>query len=200
MERRKFISSSIKTGIFGCAAICIGENSSCFPGLISKNSEGSSCEKKYDFSQTWIKRFMNNLSSELDKERAEKLMELNGKTCYLGSLEHRNLKKEDIPAASPEELVNGIKQYTGEDAASIDGNVIYFKYVKNPEGLRVEDGYCLCPFVESGPEGLSPLYCHCSVGYVKEMFETYLKKNVNVELITSLKRGDKTCSFKITMS
>lgn len=198
MERRKFISSSLKAGFLSCAAGCF-EATHCLTEFIESDKKGSSCEKKYEFSQIWIKRFMDNLGNSFDKEEAENLMELNGKTCFLGSLEHRKIKKEEIAAVSPEDLAAGINSYAGEEAASINGNVINFRYVNNPEGLKVEDGFCLCPFVESGPEGLSPLYCHCSVGYVKEMFETYLKKNVAVELLSSLKRGDKTCSFRITI-
>ncbi|HQT92614.1 MAG TPA: DUF6144 family protein, partial [Candidatus Kryptobacter bacterium] len=61
-------------------------------------------------------------------------------------------------------------------------------------------GYCLCPLVESGPEGLSGTYCDCSVGYVREMFRTYTGKAVSVELLESLKRGGRTCRFGITVN
>lgn len=53
--------------------------------------------------------------------------------------------------------------------------------------------------VESGPAGLSPTYCYCSTGYVKEGFERRIGKAVKVELLDSLKMGGKDCIFKLTI-
>ena len=33
---------------------------------------------------------------------------------------------------------------------------IFFNYVGNPNGLKISDGYCLCPMIEDKPETLSP--------------------------------------------
>jgi hypothetical protein len=51
-----------------------------------------------------------------------------------------------------------------------------------------------CPLTEKGPEGLSGLYCECSVGYVKYMIERVTGTTVKVELLESLKRGGKGCN------
>lgn len=198
MDRRKFFETGTKAGAAACAAICFGGADKCFAGVLAE--EGTSCESKFEFSQTWVKRFMDTITSELDEDTVKKIMHENGRKCYLGSLEHRNIKPEDVPASTPEDLVKNINQYAGEEAAVFDNNVIEFRYVKNPAGLKVKDGFCLCPFVEKGPEGLSGSYCECSVGYVKFMFNTFLKKPVEVELLESLKRGGQTCRFKITLS
>ncbi|MFO7446633.1 MAG: DUF6144 family protein [Ignavibacteriaceae bacterium] len=199
MDRRKFVTKSAKAGALTCAAICFGGADKCIANTLLPDSNETPCEKKVEFSQTWVKRFMNVLDGEVDEKTRIKIMETQGKACYLGSLEHRNVKPEDIPATTPEDFVKGINQYAGEEAASFKDNVIEFRYVKNPAGLKVADGFCLCPLVEKGPEGLSGTYCHCSVGYVKEMFGMYLKRQVEVELLESLKRGGKTCRFKITL-
>jgi len=118
-----------------------------------------------------------------------------GETCYRGSLgapANETPKPIEIDA-----LVAGMKQYGGEEMARREGNTIYFQYIKNPAGLRVADGYCLCPLVESGPPGLSGTYCQCSVGYVRAMISRALGKPVQVELTESLKRGGKGCRFTI---
>jgi predicted hydrocarbon binding protein len=54
--------------------------------------------------------------------------------------------------------------------------------------------------VESKPAGLSPTFCLCSLGYVKEMHEQMFMKPVEVELLSSVLRGDPSCKFKITVS
>lgn len=200
MNRRNFVSSTVKTGVIACSALCFGGMEKCFAGSFADGSKETSCEEKMKFSQTWIKRFMDVMDSELDDKTKTKIMELNGKKCYLGSLEARKISPESIQKVSPKDFVDGINKYLGEEAASIKDNVIEFRYVKNPGGLKVEDGYCLCPFVEKGPEGLSGTYCQCSVGYVREMFEVYLKQPVQVELLESVKRGGKTCHFIVHLS
>lgn len=63
----------------------------------------------------------------------------------------------------------------------------------------LQDGYCMCPIVESGPPGLSPTFCYCSTGYVKEAFERHIGKPVKVELLDSLKMEGKDCIFKLAI-
>ncbi len=200
MERRDFLSSSIKVSAFTCSAVCFGGIGKLCAATLTNSSKETSCEKKVEFSQAWIKRFMEVMDSELDDKTKSKIMEINGQKCYLGSLHERNIKPEDIPKISPQDFAANINKYAGEEAAKFENNVIEFRYVKNPGGLKVEDGFCLCPLVEKGPEGLSGTYCNCSVGYVREMFSTYLKQPIEVELIESLKRGGKTCRFKISIT
>lgn len=200
MERRDFLSSTIKAGAFTCSAVCFGGVEKLCAASLSINSKETSCEKKVEFSQTWIKRFMEVMDSELDDKTKSKIMEINGQRCYIGSLQERNINPENINKISPQDLVENINKYTGEEAAKFENNIIEFRYVKNPGGLKVEDGFCLCPLVENGPVGLSGTYCHCSIGYVREMFSTYLKQDVEVELLESLKRGGKTCRFKVSIN
>ncbi len=61
------------------------------------------------------------------------------------------------------------------------------------------DGYCLCPAVEKGPEGLSGTYCECSAAYLAEMFRRATERPVRVQLLESLKRGGNTCKFRIEL-
>ena len=78
-----------------------------------------------------------------------------------------------------------------------EGNIIFFNYVQNPRGLKVSDGYCLCPLIEDGPEIFSPTYCQCSVGYVEMIFKNITGRNTSVELLESLRTGGSSCRFKI---
>jgi len=67
-------------------------------------------------------------------------------------------------------------------------------------GRSFGDGqYCMCPLVESGPPGLSPTFCLCSTGYVREIFERQLARPVTVELVESLKTGGRDCVFRVTV-
>jgi hypothetical protein len=198
LDRKSFLK------MFGCASVCACTGIALADSAKNSNGEKVSlpmtappetpCDKKMEFAQTWVKRFMDLLDANLDEATRNRLMEANGKMCHQGSLHGK--KVTPIPVDT---FVEGLRKYVGSENARREGDAIYFNYVKNPAGLLVADGYCLCPLVEKGPAGLSGTYCQCSVGYVNDMFETQLGRPVKVELLESLKRGGKGCKFKITL-
>jgi predicted hydrocarbon binding protein len=197
MDRKDFIKKTLEFGLCSGAVAALGAVPLCCAagGAEEKNPQGTPCEKKQEFAQVWVKRFFNLLDAQLDEPTRTKLLESMGEACYRGSLD-----AEAIQSPKPvdvDKLVEGMQAYGGPEMARREGNVIYFQYVKNPAGLKVADGWCLCPLVESGPPGLSGAYCQCSVGYVRAMFSRALGKPVQVKLTESLKRGGEACRFTI---
>jgi len=192
MDRKEFLKSFGVLGVGSC--FFTGTVGAAANSLVD-SPPVTPCDEIRDFAHTWVKRFFDNFDSSLDEQKKKEIMESCGKTCFRGSLTGRKIAPVDVDL-----LIEGINKNTGEIAAKRDGNVVEFHYVANPRGLRVADGYCLCPLVESGPEGLSGTYCDCSVGYVREMFETYTGRKATVELLESLKRGGKGCRFRITFT
>lgn len=150
-----------------------------------------------DFTQKWIKRFFEILDQQIDEKTRTLLMQTNGNACAKGAYgEIINTKP-----ASLEEIDNTIalwQQKLGKENIFRSNNIVYFNYVGNPKGLKISDGYCLCPMIENGPTTLSPTYCQCSVGYVQYMFQKLITFNpVQVELLESLRGGGKACRFKV---
>ncbi len=155
----------------------------------------TSAEQRVAFGERWAKRFFDVLDANLDEPTREKIMRANGRACHAGS----RLKQELPP--SLDAFIARIHSYPGgKDIVRREGDTVYFSYAQNPRGLRVADGYCLCPLVETGPAGLSGTFCLCSVGYVQDMFETMAGHPVQVQLLESLKRGGKGCRFKIDLA
>ena len=151
-------------------------------------------EERVRFSETWAKRFFDVLDAHLDAPTREAIMRANGRACHEGGNPGRKVEPTDIDT-----FIARVRAYIGEDAIRRDGDVVTFHYVQSPRGLKVADGYCLCPLVETGPAGLSGTYCWCSVGYVQHMFETEVGRPAKVELLESLKRGGKGCKFRVTL-
>ncbi len=156
---------------------------------------GTPVEKRMAFAQTWVKRMMDNLDSELNEPGRVRLMRANGRSCFRGS--HQPPFQGGVDA-----FITQLEKWAGPGLSPIrrEGNMIYFDYVQNPAGLKVADGWCLCPLVEKGPPDLSGTFCECSVGYVAEMFSGIAGKPVRVELLESLKRGGAGYRFKIDLS
>ncbi|MGC9971382.1 MAG: DUF6144 family protein [Bryobacteraceae bacterium] len=176
----------LKMGACGCAFPIVGQ-------AAPEESKGTPCAKRMEFSETWVKRFMDVLGQNLDKATLEKIMEANGRACFQGA------HGEPKPNPPADALDKFMARYNGYEANAVyrEGNVIHFKYIGNPQGLKVSDGHCLCPLTETVPKGISGMYCQCSAGYVGEMFRGFLGKPVKVELVDSLLRGGKECRFKI---
>jgi hypothetical protein len=156
----------------------------------------SRSDARIRFAEGWIKRFMKALDTELDDATACKVMRANGRACFLDWLDHGGPK---IEPTTLEEYALQAKERT-DGAVRVEGNTVYFQYMSAAEtGEAAEEGACLCPLVETKPEGLSETYCQCSVGYVKQWYDLLFHKPVTVELLESVLMGGARCRFKITV-
>lgn len=194
MNRRNFMGKSLFAGI-GCSCVSALNANSLVPIPSDKTTP---CADKANFAKIWAERFFNVLDEHVDKETREKIMRHNGRLCHNGG-------KPDIGELKPktyEEIDTTIREFhkwAGDDNPRRENNTIFFHYVGNPKGLKIADGYCLCPLIEDGPTTISPTFCQCSAGYVEQMFREITGRNVKVELLESLRSGGKSCRFKIEM-
>lgn len=56
---------------------------------------------------------------------------------------------------------------------------------------------CYCSCVKGVDKLISKSWCYCTLGYTKKMFGNILEKEVDVELIESVKSGGKLCKIKV---
>ncbi|MGD0757222.1 MAG: DUF6144 family protein [Bacteroidales bacterium] len=203
MKRSDFCKALITPGLACGCAIGLGADTVFNSVLSSKSSQVNQnetpCNEKMNFTHKWVKRFFEIVDQHLDVETRNKLMQSNGAACAKGAYgEFAN----DQPATL-EEIDQRIIEWQknlGKQNIYRKDNVVYFNYVGNPKGLKISDGYCLCPMIEDKPDILSPTYCQCSVGYVKYMFQRLITyKPVQVDLLESLRSGGKACRFKVTL-
>ena len=68
-------------------------------------------------------------------------------------------------------------------------------------GKRITAVYdkCYCGSVSQTREPFSNTFCHCSSGWLKQLFEQVLGFPVEVSLIGSIIQGDKRCEFVISI-
>ncbi|MCX6836169.1 MAG: DUF6144 family protein [candidate division Zixibacteria bacterium] len=153
--------------------------------------------KKHEKALDWIKALLNSMDKAIDPQITMALMHANGRACYNGAF---GVASEELPdPASVQSFLDGIeKNYK----ITREGNIRWFHFSwgqnhQNPQGLIMRDGFCMCPIVESIVPGLSPTYCNCSAGYVKELFERNLGRSVNVKVMETVQTGAKDCVFRI---
>jgi len=155
-------------------------------------------EERIEFAEKWLVRFLDVLDTNLDAATRQKIMMANGRACYINWITETN---QQIRPVTLDQMKQWIDKNVKDGSISYDGNVIYFQYMSAAEtGLPSQEGQCLCSLVETRPAGLSSTFCQCSVGYVKEWHDRLFGKPVEVELLTSVLRGDPRCKFKITVA
>ena len=197
MERKEFLRLSTRWGACCAAVIFTGSGNAQTNKEPAPESKATPCEKRVQSGQKVIRRLISALDANVDEQTRIRIMENCGRACYAGAHGPRG----DTPP-KPEDIgkfLDGMRKYLGNDGVQQQGEqtVVYFKYTANPQGLKTADGYCLCPIFEDAPKDVSPTYCNCSVGYVKEIFERRTGKTVSVQLTNSVLRGGKTCEFTV---
>ncbi len=155
--------------------------------------------KRMEFGDQWVRRFFEAIDRTLDEPARKKLMMANGKSCFAAYAGPP--KKQPAPDAL-EKFTAWIAAKGKEKGYSMEGKVILFEFASSAEtGEAAPPAVCLCSMAEAQKAGtISPTYCLCSVGYVKEMHERALGRPVEVELVDSVLRGGKRCRFRMTVA
>ncbi len=193
MDRKEFL----KTSLGVCCGAAMAGNVTILAQEKAPDVPVTECTKRVVQGQKVIRRLLAELDRNVDQGLREKIMESCGRQCFEGAHGARTAE-----APKPEDVtrfLDGMRKYLGDQGVQRVGDemIVYFKYTANPRGLKVSEGYCLCPILEDAPKDISPTFCHCSVGYVREIFERRVGKPVEVQLLDSVLRGGKGCNFKV---
>jgi hypothetical protein len=200
MNRKEFLSGIGKACACSCACALAASLDPAHAQDSTKHTEKRPrSQERMEFAEKWTVRFFDVLDANLDEPTRNKIMMANGKACLLASQKEAKRQPRTTPLTL-EDFAKRVKEKESSDYR-VEENVLYFQYTAAAEtGLPSPGNHCLCPMVESKPAGLSPTFCLCSLGYVKEMHEQMFMKPVEVELLSSVLRGDPSCKFKITVS
>ena len=79
------------------------------------------------------------------------------------------------------------------------------KNPRDPEGFKNAhtqaekiESYCYCPLIRNYLEqGMSPTFCNCGAGWVRQQWEGIIGHPLKIELAHSLLKGDEKCEFII---
>jgi hypothetical protein len=134
------------------------------------------------------KKTMNRLERHVGKEKSVKIMESCGRRCC-GSTTRNHVKKIAEESSSVKDFLEKLNR------AGIGGGRLILKDKKTIMG-----GYdhCYCGQVK---QTIVPFptttYCHCSVGWYTQLFESALGKSVDVEIVQSIVMGAPRYEFVI---
>jgi len=129
---------------------------------------------------------MSGLEKNMDGEVLSKVLEQCGRQCQLQSFVkkardiYRNSKSTDEFLEKFARIYKHLHK---------EGNSIYIVYPR-----------CYCSQVNKIPKGkLSGIYCSCSCGWAKALFEGALGRSVEVIKEKSIIGGDSECRFRVVL-
>lgn len=182
MKRKKFIQDALMMGLAtGGLAAFPKRAAAKTPGGGQASTDKQEAERK--FREAWIETLMKNMEATLDEPTRHGLMESCGRACARRS---SILKLAEGCRGDVAKFMKTMAQFLGEEGNFISGDVVSLTYPK-----------CYCELVAEGPARLPETYCHCSEGWVKEVFEKAAGKKVAVETVQTIKRGAESCKFTI---
>lgn len=86
-----------------------------------------------------------------------------------------------------------------------EGSIIYSeKNPANPTSYKDAKtdadrrrAYCFCPLIRDCLDETPEVFCNCSAGWPKQLWEGILDQKLKIEIVRSLTKGDDTCEFAI---
>lgn len=220
MNRKQFLKTCLKTGLGCCGAVLglghifantkegvtlqepVRDDGAWILDLEKRMIKGAATPawRRIEKAELWIRDLMEHMDAILNQETKIKLMQACGRSCYIRAF---GIADERKPSPQDQQKYLGLLKQAGykvEQKGNLHTIIINWgEKHQNPQGLIMQDGYCMCPIVETGPPDLSPTYCFCSTGYIRENLERRLGGPLQVELLDSLKLGGKDCVFKVTV-
>ncbi|SYZ73825.1 conserved hypothetical protein [Candidatus Zixiibacteriota bacterium] len=135
--------------------------------------------------QKWIGTVVDGLEDMVDAKAKITILENCGRTCISPAFV-KKAKKLKEKSGSNEEFLKKLAKIWSH--LKLDGKNIFVVY-----------NQCYCPMMKSYEGKLSKSFCHCSRGWVKELFEKSLEKPVTVILEKAIKQGDDICRFRVKL-
>ena len=211
MNRKEFMKQSLLAGLSCCGAALgfdqIQENVERRAGALTKdltrrirNGAKSPDWRKMEEATMKFKAMMDHMDEMLDEETKTKLLNACGRSCYINAFGVADERKPTPEQG--EAFLKNLEKSGFEVRREKETITVFYRWgsKQNPTGLSMQEGYCMCPIVESGAPGMSKSYCSCSAGYVKEALERSTgKASIKAEVLESILWGGKDCRFKITL-
>jgi hypothetical protein len=124
----------------------------------------------------------------IDKETREMIKELCGKACAYDEFWGPAIKIAERIAVEEKDLENILMRANNEIAWC-------GKWVKKGDRIETTCQRCGCLLVQEGIVQHTGVFCLCSRGWVKTIFETLLSKPVRVELAKAIGFKDDECKY-----
>ena len=185
ITRKDFFKGMCKTGVCLCgfSSIALSANND------NPGSANSPQDDKMALVQEWLSDLLSNLGMDLGDEALRKVMKKSSIVHY------KNLKMDDILSAYIGKLDEFIRFIEDKWGWRVDYN--------KTTGILIADenkNYCVCPVSHYKDGDNSSAMCYCSEGFAEKMFSAVAGVSASATVISSIRRGDDRCKYRIVFS
>ncbi|MBN1144540.1 MAG: hypothetical protein JXA72_08950 [Bacteroidales bacterium] len=179
MERKEFLFKTCT--VCGCAGMAL---------LTGQPVHAAVADDKEDwrvgFMQKRFAHLVDFMNSNVDEAMQLKMFEEMGRFC---ASQH----KEDF-----EKFAGNTEAFLKDLEGQFIEKTTFDKEKQTIALLGKKQDNCVCAF--AGDKNISPTFCNCSRGYMKEMFTVVTGKPVEATVDESVLRGSNRCSFTIHLN
>lgn len=178
MDRKNFFKKACIGGVCFCGFSNIA-------GLAS-NDTSSIQDNNKQLNQDWLSNLLTNLNEDLDQEVVRAIVKKSSMVHY------NNLNMNTLLA----DYIGDLEKFN--------------KYIESTWGWKIDyntstkvliadenKNYCVCPIVEHNKGLNTSAICYCSEGFAEKMFSVVTGSPVKAKVISSVRKGDKSCIYSI---
>ncbi len=181
LDRKNFIKKACATTACMCG----------FGSIVFSNNNNrpepdiQEIDPRLQLVQNWISSLLENLQSGFDEKNLKPIIKQSSVIHY------SNLKMDEMLT----EYVGDLEKFIVFIEEKWGWKVQYDKELK----IIVADenkNTCVCPILDAKSTGTTAI-CYCSEGFAESMFSKVLGIPVNAKVISSVRRGDKSCKYEM---
>lgn len=178
MDRKGFFKKACFAGVCFCG---FGNISG-----FANNKPAQAQDENKQLHQDWLSNLLSNLDQDIDEDVLRKIIKKSSVVHY------NNLNMDAL-----------LKDYIGDLEK-------FVKYIESAWGWRIEydktakvliadenKNYCVCPILEHKKGLNTSAICYCSEGFAEKMFSTVTGVPVAAKVVSSVRKGDQSCKYKI---
>lgn len=183
MNRKEFFRSSLAAG--ACAGCFLMPVASVVAAETPQPEDEKYMQLLQEkvFIQNWLSDLLDTIDENLDEPSKQFLLAGCGKGCF-----NRHQFKRDIAEQGKGDVDKLIATYKKNFEVWKEGNTVHVRYGEVSQG-------CYCPAAKYRPAKPNDLHCECTRATHQTIFETALGRRVDVKILESVRRGNKTCHF-----
>ena len=185
MNRKDFFRGSLTvSACAGCFLLPV-TNLIALESVSPEDEKYQQLLQEKEFIQNWLTDLISTIETELDEPTRVKLLAGCGRGCF-----NRHKFKSDIAEKGRGDLDKLIEAYHSNFEVWKEGNNVHIRYGEVSQG-------CYCPAAKFRPAKPNDLHCECTRATHQTIFETALGRPVEVKILESVRRGNKTCHFLV---
>jgi len=180
MDRKGFVRRACLSGACICGFGALTLESA--DGMQDTNNSSSQVAGR------WITQLLGNLDQHLENEELKRILKKSAAVHY------DHLKMDDLLAGYAGHLDEFIAFLEKEWGWKINYDKI--------TGVILADenkSWCVCPVLGKTTTPGDATICYCSEGFAEMMFSGVTGKSVSAEVVSSVRRGDKSCIYRVAI-